>query len=109
MLEEHIPSTNELGSETRRAAVILHRPISGERWPHIHDDAAHDCRSGEWVREEKFNRQVEYRSEGDPAEPASTQIDEWHSCTDPHLIMAHVTIVSRSGEIRQLASRTKRL
>jgi hypothetical protein len=38
-------------------------------------------------REPKFNRQVKCRSESDPDEPASAQVDEWHSRADPCLII----------------------
>ena len=37
--------------------------------------------------EQKFNRQVECRGERDPDEPASAEIDEWHSRADPRLII----------------------
>ena len=47
-------TTNELVDETRKADVNLHRFISDERWQHIHNDAAHDYRRGEWFREKVF-------------------------------------------------------
>jgi len=42
---------NELVNETRKADGNLHRFISDDRWQRIHDAAARDYRSGEWVRE----------------------------------------------------------
>jgi ubiquinone/menaquinone biosynthesis C-methylase UbiE len=44
-------SKNELVNETRKADVNLHRFISDDRWQHIHDAAARDYQSGDWVRE----------------------------------------------------------
>ena len=44
-------ATNELAHEARKADANLHRFISDERWRRIHDDAARDYQSGEWVRE----------------------------------------------------------
>jgi hypothetical protein len=44
-------ATNELANETRKADVNLPRFISNDRWQRIQDNAAHDHRSGEWVRE----------------------------------------------------------
>jgi hypothetical protein len=37
--------------------------------------------------EQKFNQQVECRSERDSDEPASAEVDEWLRCTDPRLII----------------------
>ena len=48
-------TTNELANEARKADVNLHRFISDDRWQRIHDDAAHDYRSGEWFREKIFS------------------------------------------------------
>jgi ubiquinone/menaquinone biosynthesis C-methylase UbiE len=47
-------STNELVNETRKADVDLHRFITNDRWQRIHDDSAHDYKSGEWFREKIF-------------------------------------------------------
>jgi SAM-dependent methyltransferase len=49
--EEHMPATDDLIAETRRADGNLHRFISDDRWQRIHDDSARDYQSGEWVRE----------------------------------------------------------
>ncbi|HTP10137.1 MAG TPA: class I SAM-dependent methyltransferase [Anaerolineae bacterium] len=49
-----MPAAHELMTETRKADVNLHRFISDERWRHIHDAAAPDYKSGEWVRENVF-------------------------------------------------------
>jgi hypothetical protein len=38
--------------------------------------------------EQKFDRQVQRRGERDPDEPASAQVDEWHSRADPHPIIS---------------------
>jgi hypothetical protein len=51
---------------------------------------------------EKFNRQVECRSERDPDEPASAEIDEWHSRADPRLIIL-AWGKCRAGELRCLS------
>ena len=44
--------------------------------------------------EQKFKRQAERRSESDPDEPASAEVDEGHSRADPRFIIAHVTTVN---------------